>query len=86
MFFYLTSLPVSSFQFSSVAQSCLTLCNPVDCSTPSFPVHRQLPELAQTHVYRVGDATTNGYYQSLSYCCDNLKIGVILPDISLTQI
>ena len=35
---------------SSVAQSCLTLCNPMDCSTPGFPVHHQLPELAQTHV------------------------------------
>ena len=43
-------------QFSSVAQLCPTLCNPMDCSTPGFPVHHQLPELAQTHVYRVGDA------------------------------
>ena len=46
----------SSCQFSSVAQSCLTLCDPMDCSTPGFPVHLQLPELAQTHVHRVGDA------------------------------
>ena len=36
-----------SVQFSSVAQSCLTLCDPVDCSTPGFPVHHQLPELTQ---------------------------------------
>ena len=43
-------------QFSSVSQSCLTLRNPMDCSTPGFPVHRQLPEFAQTHVYRVSDA------------------------------
>ena len=43
-------------QFSSVTQSCLTLCNPMDCSTPGFPVHHQLPELAQTHVHTVGDA------------------------------
>ena len=42
--------------FSSVAQSCLTFCNPMDCSTPGFPVYHQLPELAQTHVYWVGDA------------------------------
>ena len=42
--------------FSSVAQSCLTLCVPMDCSTPGLPVHQQLPELAQTHVHRVGDA------------------------------
>ena len=44
------------FQFSSVAQSCPTLCDPMDCSTPGFPVHHQLPELAQTHVHRIGDA------------------------------
>ena len=37
-------------QFSSVAQSCPTLCHPMDCSTPVFPVHHQLPELAETHV------------------------------------
>ena len=41
---------------SSVAQSCLTLCDPMDCSTPGFPVHQQLPELTQTHVYQVSDA------------------------------
>ena len=39
-------------QFSSITQSCLTLCNPMDCSTPGFPVHHQLPELAQTRVHR----------------------------------
>ena len=43
-------------QFSSVAQSCPTLCDPKDCGTPGFPVHHQLPELAQTHVHRVSDA------------------------------
>ena len=40
-----------SVQFRSVAQSCPTLCNPMDCSTPGFPVHHQLPEFTQTHVY-----------------------------------
>ena len=52
------SLPLqfSSVQFSSVTQSCTTLCNPMDCSTPSFLVHHQLPELAQTHVHCVADA------------------------------
>ena len=45
-----------SVQFSSVAQSCLTLCYPMDCSTPGLPVHHQLPEFTQTHVRRVGDA------------------------------
>ena len=43
-------------QFSSVAQFCLTPCDPMDCSTPGLPVHHQLPEFTQTHVHRVGDA------------------------------
>ena len=46
----------NSVQFSSVAQSCLTLCDPMDCSTPGFPVHHQLLEFIQTHVHWVGDA------------------------------
>jgi len=40
----------------SVARSCPTLCNPMDCRKPGFPVHHQLPDLAQTHVHRVSDA------------------------------
>ena len=46
------------YQFSSVAQSCLTLCDPMNHSTPGLPVHHQLPnsEFAQTHVHQVGDA------------------------------
>ena len=43
-------------QFSSVAQSCPTFCSLMNCSTPGLPVHHQLPEFTQTHVYRVGDA------------------------------
>ena len=43
-------------QFSSVAQSRLTLCNPMDCNTPGFPVHHQLPEFTQTHAHWIGDA------------------------------
>ena len=46
---------ISSVQFSSVAQLCLTLCDPMDCSTPGLPVHHHLLEFAQTHVHRVGD-------------------------------
>ena len=46
----------SSVQFSSVAQSCLTLCDPMKCSTPSLPVHHQLLEFTQTHFHRVSDA------------------------------
>ena len=44
-------------QFSSVTQSCPTLCNPMNCSMPGLPVHHQLPESIQTHVHLVGDAT-----------------------------
>ena len=43
-------------QFSSVTQSCPTLCEPMDCSTPGLPVHHQLPEFTQTHVHQVSDA------------------------------
>ena len=43
-------------QFSSVAQSCPTLCDPMNRSTPGLPVCHQLPEFTQTHVHRVGDA------------------------------
>ena len=52
-FLELASLEVefSSVQFSSVAQLCLTLCDPMDCSTPGFPVHHQLLESTQTHVH-----------------------------------
>ena len=46
----------SSVQFSSVAQPCLTLWDPKCCSKPGFPVHHQLPELAQTHVHQMGDS------------------------------
>jgi len=45
----------SVVQFSSVTRSCLTFCNPMDCSTPGFPVHHQLLELTQTHVHCVGN-------------------------------
>ena len=51
----------SSVQFSSVTQSCLTFCNPMDCRTPGFPVHHQLPELTQTHVHRVSDSILPSY-------------------------
>ena len=47
---------VSSPFCCSVAQSCPTVCDPMDCSMPGLPVHHQLPELAQTHVHRVSDA------------------------------
>ena len=46
---------VTSVQFSSVAQSCPTLCDPMNCSTPGLPVHHHLPEFTQTHVHQVSD-------------------------------
>ena len=45
-----------SVQFSSVAQSCPTHCDPMNHSTPGLPVHQQFPEFTQTHVHQVGDA------------------------------
>ena len=50
-----------SVQFSSEAQSCPTLCDPMDHSTPGLPVHHQLPESTQTHVHWVGDAIQPSY-------------------------
>ena len=47
---------ICSVQFSSVSQSCPTLCDPMDCSTPGLPVHHQLPDFTQTQVYQVSDA------------------------------
>ena len=49
-------LAYSCSSVSAVTQSCPTLCDPIDCSTPGFPVHHQLLELALTHVHQVGDA------------------------------
>ena len=53
---YRAFIMLRSVHFSSVTQSCLTLCNPMNCSTPGLPVHHQLPEFIQTHVHRVSDA------------------------------
>ena len=52
----LSTWQTSSVQFSSVAQSCPTFCNPMNRSTPGLPVHHQLPEFTQTHVHGVSDA------------------------------
>ena len=54
--FFFRGSPNASVQFSSVAQSCLTRCDPMDCSMTGLPVNHQLPEFTQTHVHRVGDA------------------------------
>ena len=54
----------SSVQFSLVAHLCLTLYDPIDCSTPGFPVHYQLPELVQTHVHQVSDGIQPSHSRS----------------------
>ena len=59
VFLFLTLFDILQYhlvQFSSVAQSCPTLCDPMNCSTPGLPVHHQLLEFTQTHVHRVSDA------------------------------
>ena len=64
-----------SVQFSSATQSCLTLCNPLDCRTPGFPVHHQLLELTQTHVHCVSDAINH------LILCHPLLLPSIFPSI-----
>ena len=54
--FRLFKFKESGLNCCSVAKSCPTLCHPVDCSTPGFPVLDHLPEFAQTHVHRIADA------------------------------
>ena len=67
---------VSVSQFSSVAQSCPTLCDPMDCSMPGLPIHHQLPEFTQTHVHWVSDA-----FQPSHLCCALLFPPSIFPSI-----
>ena len=59
----------SSVQFSSVAQSCPTLCNPMNRSTPGLSVHRQLLEFTQTHVHRASDAIQPSHPLSFVSTC-----------------
>ena len=70
---------VRESQSNSVAQLCLTLCNPMDCSMPGFLVHHQLQELTQTHVHQIGDAI----YLSLAWrrCHPLLLPPSIFPSI-----
>ena len=68
----------SSVQFSSVAQSCPTLCDPINRSTPGLPVHHQLPEFTQTHVHRVMMPSSH-----LIPCCRLLLLPSIFPSIRI---
>ena len=63
----------SPVQFSSVTQSCPTLCDPMDCSTPGLPVHHQLLESTQIHVHWVGDAIQPSHFLSSSSPALNLS-------------
>ena len=67
---------IGSVQFSSVAQLCLTLCDSMDCSTPGFPVHHQLPEFIQTHIHQVSDPSNH-----LILCGTLLLLPSIFPSI-----
>ena len=67
-------------QFSSVAQLCPALCNPMDCSTPVFPVHYQFLELAQTHVHPVSDASNH-----FTLCCPLLLLPSVFPSIRVVS-
>ena len=69
-----TKVVISSLQFSSVAQLCPTLCDPINRSTPGLPVHHQILEFTQTHVHQVGDAIQP------SHLCHPL---LLLPPIPL---
>ena len=69
---------MTSVQVSSVTQSCLTFCDPMDYSTPGFPVHHQLPELTQTHVHRVMMPSNHHIL-----CCPLLLQPSILPSITI---
>ena len=60
----LNSVQFSSVQFRSIAKSCLTLCDPMNCTTPWLPVHHQLPEFTQTHVHWVADAIQPSHFLS----------------------
>ena len=67
-------------KFTTVAQTCLTLCDPMDCSTPGFPVHHQLPELAQTHVHWVSDAIQTSHpVLPFSFCLQSFPASGSFP-------
>ena len=69
-----------SVQFSSVAQSCPTLCGPMNCSTPGLPVHHQLPEFTQAHVHQVSDhSAISSSVVPFSSCPQSLPVSGSFP-------
>ena len=77
---------LSPVQFSSLAQSCLTLCEPMDHSTPGLPVHHQLPESTQTHVHWISDAIQPSYPPSSPLLLPSIfpSIGVFSNESALS--
>ena len=73
---YNDNIKIRIVQCSSVAQSCLALCNPMNSSTPGFPVHHQLPESSQSHVHRVSEPSSH-----LILCLALLLLPSIFPSI-----
>ena len=70
----------SSLQFSSVAQSCPTLCDLMNCSTPGLPVHHQLPEFTQINIHRVSDAIQPSHpVVPFSFCPQSLPASKSFP-------
>ena len=73
------SVQITNPRFSSVAQSCLTLCNPMNHSTPGLPVHHQFPGSTQTHVYQVDDAIQPSIFQVRMAYFQHLWITSLFP-------
>ena len=76
-----SSVQFSLVHFSSFAQSCLTLCDPMNCSTPGLPVYHQLPEFTQTHIHRVSDTfpAISSSVISFSSCAQSLPASESFP-------
>ena len=74
-----SSFLIISVQFRLVAQSCLTLCDPMNCSMPSLPIHHQPLEFTQTHVHRVSDAIQPSHPLSSLFCPQSLPAPVSFP-------
>ena len=68
-----------NLQFSSLTQSCATLCNPMDCSMPGFPVHHQLLELTQTHIHRWWHPTISSSVIPFSPCLQSFPASGSFP-------
>ena len=66
-------------QFGWVTESCSSLCDPMDCNTPGFPVYHQLPELAQTHAHRVGHPTISSSVIPFSSCLQSFPASRSFP-------